>query len=609
MALRFLLVGIIAVSIPVAVGANETKSDTVVVTATRTAITADNTLASVTIITRDDIERQQAVSLPDLLRGTVGLGITNSGGPGKATSFFLRGSESDQVLVLINGVKVGSATLGTTSFQDIPIDQIERIEIVRGPRSSLYGSEAIGGVIQIFTRKGGGSFTSSFSFGAGSHNSKKTSVSVSGGGKRSWYHVGLGRFETNGFNACTGSPVLFSGCFTIEPDDDGYQNQSGSFRIGHRFQNGLEIEAHGLRSDNETDFDGTFVNQSETRQDVIGVKLKLPVTKKWHLSLDLGASDDKSKNFLNGVFTSSFDTRRETVSLQNDVSLGDRHLLTIGTDSLKDKIESTTAFPVHSRDNDGIFVQYQGQFNKHKLLLSQRQDDNEQFGDKTTGSIGWSYRFKNSMRAMASYGTAFKAPTFNQLYFPFFGNASLIPEESKSTEFGLKGKTKRGRWSINAYQTNVKNLITFDPITFLAANINKTRLRGIETLLSTTIAGWRWQTQLTLQDPENRSSGTNKGNVLVRRAERQLRIDLDKKMKKLQLGFSLFAEGRRYDDLANTRKLDKYHKVDFRLGYRINKTTLFQARIGNIFNKNYETAEFFNQDGRNYFFTLQFQPK
>lgn len=607
MTLRYLMAGIILVSIPVA--ADDTKSDTVVVTATRTATTADNTLASVTVITRADIERQQATSLPELLQGTLGIGISNNGGPGKATSFFLRGAEADQVLVLVNGIKIGSATLGITSFQDIPIDQIERIEIVRGPRSSLYGSEAIGGVIQIFTRKGGGRFTPSFSIGAGSHNSKKTSLSVSGGGKRSWYHVGLGRLETNGFNACSGDPIVGSGCFTIEPDKDGYQNQSGSFRIGHRFQNGFEIETHGLHSDNKTDFDGTFVNQSETRQDIIGAKLKVPVTKKWHMSLDLGTSDDKSKNFLNGVFASSFDTRRETISLQNDVSLGDRHLLTIGADSLQDTIKSTTAFPVRSRDNDGIFVQYQGQFNKHKLLFSLRGDDNEQFGNKTTGNIGWSYQLNKNLRAMASYGTAFKAPTLNQLYFPFFGNASLVPEESKSTELGLKGKTRWGHWSVNAYQTNVKDLITFDPLTFLAANINKTRLRGIETLLSTTVAGWRWQTQLTLQHPENRSSGTNKGNILVRRAERRLRIDLDKKIRKLQLGFSLFAEGRRYDDLANTRKLDKYHTVDFRLGYRINKTTLFQARIGNIFNKNYETAEFFNQDGRNYFFTLQFQPK
>lgn len=607
MTLRYLMAGIVLVSIPVA--ADDTKSDTVVVTATRTATTADNTLASVTVITRADIERQQATSLPELLQGTLGIGISNNGGPGKATSFFLRGAEADQVLVLVNGIKIGSATLGITSFQDIPIDQIERIEIVRGPRSSLYGSEAIGGVIQIFTRKGGGRFTPSFSIGAGSHNSKKTSLSVSGGGKRSWYHVGLGRLETNGFNACSGDPIVGSGCFTIEPDKDGYQNQSGSFRIGHRFQNGFEIETHGLHSDNKTDFDGTFVNQSETRQDIIGAKLKIPVTKKWHMSLDLGTSDDKSKNFLNGVFASSFDTRRETISLQNDVSLGDRHLLTIGADSLQDTIKSTTAFPVRSRDNDGIFVQYQGQFNKHKLLFSLRGDDNEQFGNKTTGNIGWSYQLNKNLRAMASYGTAFKAPTLNQLYFPFFGNASLVPEESKSTELGLKGKTRWGHWSVNAYQTNVKDLITFDPLTFLAANINKTRLRGIETLLSTTVAGWRWQTQLTLQHPENRSSGTNKGNILVRRAERRLRIDLDKKIRKLQLGFSLFAEGRRYDDLANTRKLDKYHTVDFRLGYRINKTTLFQARIGNIFNKNYETAEFFNQDGRNYFFTLQFQPK
>jgi vitamin B12 transporter len=141
----------------------------VVVTATRTAQSADATLASVTVITREDIERRQAQSLADVLRGTAGLTFSNSGGAGKATAVYLRGSNADHVLVLVDGIKVGSATTGTASFQDIPVAQIERIEIVRGPRASLYGSEAIGGVIQIFTRRGGGAPTPSFAAKAGSY--------------------------------------------------------------------------------------------------------------------------------------------------------------------------------------------------------------------------------------------------------------------------------------------------------------------------------------------------------------------------------------------------------------------------------------------------------
>ena len=178
--------------------ANETLPD-IVVTATRTAQSADATLASVSIITRQDIERLQAQSLPDVLRGVAGLTLSNNGGAGKATSVFLRGTNADHVLVLVDGIKVGSATLGTASFQDIPVQQIERIEIVRGPRASLYGSEAIGGVIQIFTRKGGGALTPSFSATAGSYGTVNGALGLSGGGEQGWFNAKLNQHDTNRF--------------------------------------------------------------------------------------------------------------------------------------------------------------------------------------------------------------------------------------------------------------------------------------------------------------------------------------------------------------------------------------------------------------------------
>ncbi len=240
----------------------------IIVTATRTAQTADQTLASVTVITRAEIEQQQAQSVEDVLRGVPGLSLANSGGPGKATSVFLRGTNSDHVLVLIDGVKVGSATLGTTAFEELPIDQIDRIEIVRGPRSSLYGSEAIGGVIQIFTRKGGGPTTPYFSVGAGSYRTYNASAGVSGGGTRGWYNFSANDDHTAGINACKGS--LTAGCFAIEPDKDGYRNASGTVRAGYRFDNGTEVDFHALRAQGSTAFDGSFVNAAQFAQQVVG---------------------------------------------------------------------------------------------------------------------------------------------------------------------------------------------------------------------------------------------------------------------------------------------------------------------------------------------------
>ena len=199
-------------------------AEPIIVTATRTAETANASLASVTVISRKDIERQQARSMQDLLRGVPGLGVVNNGGPGKNTSIFMRGTNADHVLVMIDGIKVGSATTGTTAFQNIPIDQIERVEIVRGPRSSLYGSEAIGGVIQIFTRKGSGGsgFKPSFSFGGGSYGTTNGSVGLSGNSKQGWFNLSGSEIRSNGFNACNGKPSPGgAGCFTNEPDKDG----------------------------------------------------------------------------------------------------------------------------------------------------------------------------------------------------------------------------------------------------------------------------------------------------------------------------------------------------------------------------------------------------
>jgi vitamin B12 transporter len=582
----------------------------VIVTASRTAETADETLASVTVIAREDIERSQALSVQEVLRGLAGISIANNGGLGKNTSLFLRGTESDHVLVLIDGIKVGSATLGQAAFQDFPLEQIERIEVVRGPRSSLYGSEAIGGVIQIFTRRGGGATRPYFSAGAGTHSTSSLVAGLQGGGERSWFHLGLSNLDTQGFNACTGKPFPGgAGCFTIEPDADGYRNRAGSLRLGHRFDNGTEVDFHALRAKGQNEFDGTFVNESESMQQVVGVRLKFSPFSRWQVSLSAGQSRDESDNFLNGVFQSRFDTRRDLFSLQNDIALAANQLATVGFDYQNDQVDSTTAFAVTSRRNEGLFAQYLARLGAHDLQMSLRRDDNEQFGVETTGSAAWGYEFVQGLRFTASYGTAFKAPTFNELFFPGFGNPNLQPEESRSAEVGLEGMGRLWRWSLHAYQTQVDNLIAFDAATFLPQNIDQARIRGIEGMVSGQLAGWRIATQATLLDPENRSSGPNHGKVLPRRAEQAFRLDVDRDIDRFTIGATVVAEGRRFDDLANTRRLGSYATVDLRAEYRIQKDWAVQLKVGNVFDKHYETAAFFPQDGTHVFVTLRYRPQ
>lgn len=589
--------------------AADNAAEPVVVTATRTARTVDETLASVTVITREDIERLQASTVLDLLRGTPGLSITNNGGLGKSTSVFLRGTESDHVLVLIDGVKVGSATLGTAAFQDIPVEQIERIEIVRGPRSSLYGSEAIGGVIQIFTRKGGGALRPYLSFGGGSYQTYNASAGVSGGGERGWFNLSASGLTTEGFNACNGKPSPGgAGCFTYEPDKDGYRNASGSVRAGYRFTNSAEVDVNALRAEGKNRFDGSFVNESQSVQQVLGGRLRLTPLAAWHMTLAAGQSRDDSDNFKDGAFKSRFDTTRDTVSLQNDITLGQTHLVTVGLDYQNDKIDSTEAYAVTARDNEGLFAQYQGAFGPQNVQFAVRRDDNEQFGEHTTGGLAWGYDLDKDLRVTASYGTAFKAPTFNELYFPDFGNPNLRPEESRSYELGVRGKNAWGGWSLSAYQTDVDDLIAFDAATFAPANIDEARIRGIEAVLSVRLSEWQLRSSLTLLDPENRASGANYGKVLPRRAEQALRVDLDRTFGKFRVGGSLLSEGRRYDDLANTREMGGYAILNLRGEYVLTRAWRLQARIENLFDKEYETASYYNQPGRSFFVTLRYQP-
>ncbi|HEX5336939.1 MAG TPA: TonB-dependent vitamin B12 receptor [Gallionella sp.] len=588
----------------------ETLPDTVV-TATRTAQSADASLASVSVITRQDIERQQAQSVQDVLRGVPGLTISNSGGAGKATAVYLRGANSDHVVVLVDGIKIGSATTGTATFQDIPVEQIERIEIVRGPRASLYGSEAIGGVIQIFTRRGGGALTPSASFTAGSYGTYNTVVGLSGGGEQGWFNARVNQQNTQGFNACRGP----GGCLVIQPDKDGYHNSSLGLHGGYRFDNGLIADAQVLRANSKNKYDGATVNEGEGVQQVLGGSLKFAPMQIWNMTLRAGSSQDDVNNLLNGIFKSRFNTQRDSLSWQNDFALAESQLVTAGLDYQHDRIDAlpnvTTpalVFTQTARSNKAVFGQYQGEFGAHSVQVSARRDNNQQFGGYNTAGLGYGYELSGGTRLTASYGTAFKAPTFNQLYYPGFGSATLRPELSRSLEAGVAGRGAFGKWSLNAYQTDITDLIGYNTAPpYSIANINTARLAGLEGVLQTRLSDWDINGTLTLQDPRQ-TSGANQGKLLNRRATEAMRIEVAHEFGAYRLASSLYAEGRRFDDLPNRTRLGGYGLLDLRAEYRVAADWLVQGRIDNLLDKQYETVQFFNQARRGLYFTLNYRP-
>ena len=594
-----------------------TDLDNVVVTATRTAITADAALAAVEIIDRAQIEHSGAHSLQELLRGRAGITIVNQGGLGKLSTLFMRGTESDHTLFLIDGIRIGSPTSGLASLQDLPLEQIERIEIVRGPRSSLYGADAIGGVIQIFTRRGAtnAGVHGRVRLGAGSHGLREASAGIDVRGARGGIGVDMAHQSTDGINACTGSSVVFAGCF-IAPgtqlDRDGYRNNSATVRADFTASEAWQFDARAFRATGHNDYDGDYVDNSDIVQQVVGGTARWTPSATTQLKLTLGRNTDDSNNYIGSTFANRYTTTRDSASLQGDFGVAKGQLLTAGFDWLRDAanvVDPWSPF-ARTRGNRAVFAQYQGQLGTgtsgaHDLQLSLRRDDNDQFGGHTTGGIAWGLDFAEGWRVTASHATAFKAPTFNELYYPGASNPDLNPETSRSTELSLARGGDGWHVQANAYQTRAGDLIAWESSLFKPVNVEDARIRGIELTGSATLGEWHLRGQLGWLDARNLDSGKR----LARRPQRSARLDLDRDIGAWGFGVSGIAEAARWDDAANTLRVGGYGTLDARVSWRFAPGWTLQANVVNAFDKRYETSAWYNQPGREFVLSLRWQPE
>lgn len=608
----FFLSPLLFTGFPISALADSTPDETplhlpeMLITATRSDSPKDHLATASTVYTREDIERLQVNTLPELLRGSTGLDITQQGGYGKNSSVFIRGTGSGHVLVLVDGIRFGSVTSGTSPFELLPIDQIERVEIIRGPQSSLWGAEALGGVIQIFTRKGAQEEkpTITIDAGGGSFNTAKASGTISGRYQNSWYTLGASHFNSQGFDARQPTPGFFG---VDEPDKDGFYNTGLNARLGHRFDNNAELEATYMRSEGRNDFDGT-PNKMEFVNQVIGLSGAIDVIDNWRSTLRLGQSRDDADNFSpEGTFFSRFDSTRWNASWLNAVKLSDDHQLTLGADYRLDEADSTTDYTELSRYDVGVFGEWHGRFfDNHHLNGSIRWDENEAFGEFVTGSIGWRSNWDYGISTFANFGNGFKAPSFNQLYWPGFGNPNLMAEESKSVEVGLAGNHDWLQWEIRAYHTDLDNLIVyvFDPATFnlSAENIGKAQIDGLEAEIGTQIFGWNAKLGMNLLRPIDRETN----NRLPRRTDRMLSFDLSRSFGPVDVGAFILAEGYRYDDAANTTKVSGYATVDLRSAYHINKNWTVSAQLNNLLDKQYQLVDTYNTADRNFFVSIRY---
>jgi vitamin B12 transporter len=586
-----------------------TEVEQVIVTASRAAEPLSQTLASATVIDRASIEARQFQTLDEVLATAPGVALTNNGGVGKLSTLFIRGAEADQNLVLINGVRIGSTTAGIAAIQDIPIEQIERVEIVRGPRSALYGADALGGVVQVFTRgaAAGGAWQPQFSVGSGSNDTHRVAAGIGRRGERGHFQIDASRLETDGTNACQGFGFpVFVGCFTDEPDADGYRNNSGSLRGGLTLGTATELEGFALLSDGRVEYDGSFGNVAEFGQLALGASLRQPLGARTTLRAQLGRATDDTENFSGSARVSTFETTRDSASLLVDVDAGEALTLTTGVDHLRDQVDSSTAYVEAARRSTGVFAQARWTLGAHDLQFGARHDDDQQFGDRATGSIAWGWSFAPDWRVTLSGGTGFKAPTFNELYFPGFGNPDLGPETSRSVETSLRFQRGAQRVALAVFENRVDDLIGFDQ-NFSPVNIDRTRIRGVELEGAAQLAGWDLSGSLEWQDPTSRS-GAFAGNVLPRRAREVARADIARRVGPVRLATRLMFSGERFDNLANTRRLGSYATVDLLAEWAFASGWRLQARGENVLEREYATAAFFPQPGREWHVTLRYTP-
>ena len=602
---------------PAFAGSQALTLDKQLVTATRTA-TPVVSIASSSVITREDIERSQAQTLPDMLRGLAGVQIVSNGGRGKSTSLYLRGTSEKQLLVLVDGIKVGSATSGAAALQDIPLALVERIEVVRGPRSSLYGSESLGGVIQIFTRRSlGQGFKPYLALGAGSRSSYSGSAGVAGAAGNGWFDAAVSSEDTDGINARAYRP---SAPKAYEADADGYRQLAGSLRGGYRFARGLELDGSWLQSSIHSDQDlrsssgktGRY-GYADGEQQVFGGRARFAPLQPWQVTLQAGHSEERNDNFRDDGFYSRFDTERDSFGWQNDFSLGEEQLFTLGYDYQQDRIDTSDDYAEDSRDNRGYYAQYQGRFGRHGLSAGLRRDDNQQFGEHDTGNLGWSYDLSDSLTLSAVYGTAFRAPTFNDLYYPASastaGNPDLEPEASQNYELGLQGVAGWGEWSLSAFENQIDDLIVWAGRSPMRPqNVESARIRGLESMARTQLADWDLAATLTLLDPQDRSA-ENHGHQLARRAKRTFNLNADRRFGQFGVGATLFAVSQRFDDASNEEdsRLPGYALVDLRGEYHIDAEWTLQSKVSNLFDRDYETAQTYEQPGRAFYLTLRYQ--
>ncbi len=582
-----------------------------VVTASRFEQDAQDALPATTLITRADLDRAQTPDLPTLLRSVVGVEIAQTGGMGAQSSVFMRGASSSQSLVLIDGVAINNVLSGGAALEHLPMANIDHIEIVRGNVSALYGSAALGGVIQIFTREGTAQPQLNLSTQLSSKGLRQASASgsvkLASGTSLS---ATLETINDKGINAINPNEIPGT-----NPDRDGYTRQAlsaalrqdiGSGSVGLRIRNAQGKLQYDDQYGTATQAD---VSQYAERGVVLDGKFKLSP------SLDVAAALTSSADQLNASVTAypylvNSLSKAASLGLQWQAAANQR--VTAGLERTRQSIQTdaSTVYDATARTQNSLRLGYSAQLGhnaQHQLQLNLRADHYSDFGSANTGFIGYGYRVSSAWRVNASYATGFKAPTFQDLYYPGFSNPNLRPESAKSTEIGLQHVAGANELRMTLFKNRYADLIAIDGTGSTVVNVNSAQTQGLETSYKArypSLGNLGVHADLTLQDPKDLGTGLQ----LARRAKTLAHLGLAQSMGPWALGASLAYTGTRFDDAANATPLAAYTLLGLSASRWVAADVTVFGRIDNLLNAHYESAYGYNQPGRTVFVGLRWQP-
>ena len=566
---------------------------------------AKNVIADTTVITSDEIKRAGLSSLPQLLQQQPGVEVTNAGGPGKTSSINIRGTSSTHSIILIDGLRVGSSTTGTTAIQNIPLSQIERIEIVRGPVSSLYGQDGIGGVIQIFTKKGKKGFHPYVSAGYGRYQTKEMAAGVAAGNDSTSFALNLAGMNTDAFSAFV--PNDNAAANTPNLDDDTYRNRSVTSNLTHQFTDKVKIDFQYYLSTGRNMFDNRFASatylnyKDKTKQEAYSTKLTGKINDNWESSLKIGKGTDlysAQQKYDNTTFADvagvvdKYETSQYQLAWQNNINF-DYGSLVLLYDYLKEEIDTTSVYAKDDRDNNGFVIAYNTQYEEHTLQTSLRQDINSQYDNETTGSIGYAYQINDQWKASSSFGTAFVAPNFNYLYNGSSANPDLKPETSKNIEASLKYSENSTLVSLTAYQNTIDDFIISNFDTgYTPENLNKAKIQGMTLAADHFLGNLQIKGSVTTESPSNEDTDKD----LPLRANLYGSAHLNYYVQDWIFGVEQISSGSRYNDPDNTVKIAGYMVTNLVTNYVFNEKFTINVRLDNALDKDYALAYDGNPD-------------